>query len=61
LEITRIDDVRGFHESKTGTRKGGDVAGVARKYLEKKTGKQVVTWEKWRRKRVKKEIKKYRT
>jgi DNA-damage-inducible protein D len=42
-EITRVDDAQGFHESKTAARKGGEVAGTARKDLEKKTGKRVVT------------------
>jgi DNA-damage-inducible protein D len=42
-EITRVDDAQGFHESKTAARKGGEVAGTARKDLEKKTGKRVVS------------------
>lgn len=44
-EITKVDDAQGFHESKTAARKGGEVAGTARKDLEKKTGKQVVSPE----------------
>ena len=44
-EITRVDDAQGFHESKTAARKGGEVAGKARKDLEKKTGKRVVSPE----------------
>jgi DNA-damage-inducible protein D len=44
-EITRVDDVQGFHQSKTAARKGGEVAGKARKDLEKKTGKKVVSGE----------------
>jgi hypothetical protein len=44
-EITKVDDAQGFHESKTAARKGGEVAGPARKDLEKKTGKRVVTPE----------------
>jgi hypothetical protein len=44
-EITRVDDAQGFHQSKTAARKGGDVAGTARKDLEKKTGKKVVSGE----------------
>ena len=44
-EITRVDDARGFHESKHTARKGGEVAGKARKDLEKKTGKRVVSRE----------------
>jgi hypothetical protein len=42
-EITKVDDAQGFDESKTAARKGGEVAGTARKDLEKKTGKRVVT------------------
>jgi len=44
-EITRVDDAQGFDESKIAARKGGEVAGVARKDLEKKTGKKVVSPE----------------
>ncbi|PIP08724.1 MAG: phage antirepressor protein [Syntrophobacteraceae bacterium CG23_combo_of_CG06-09_8_20_14_all_50_8] len=44
-EITRVDDAQGFDESKTAARKGGEVAGMARKDLEKKTGKRVVSPE----------------
>jgi DNA-damage-inducible protein D len=44
-EITRVDDVQGFDESKEAARKGGEVAGTARKDLEKKTGKRVVSPE----------------
>jgi hypothetical protein len=44
-EITRVDDARGFQESKRAARKGGDVAGKARKDLEKKTRKKVVSPE----------------
>jgi hypothetical protein len=44
-EITRVDDVQGFDESKIAARKGGEVAGTARKDLEKKTGKRIVSPE----------------
>jgi DNA-damage-inducible protein D len=44
-EITRVDDVKGFHENKHAARKGGEVAGKARKDLEQKTGKHVVSRE----------------
>ena len=44
-EITRVDDARGFHESRHAARKGGGVAGKARKDLEQKTGKKVVSSE----------------
>ncbi|MEX2117489.1 MAG: phage antirepressor protein, partial [Bacteroidota bacterium] len=44
-EITRVDDAKGFPESRRATRKGGAVAGKARKDLERKTGKRVVSPE----------------
>jgi hypothetical protein len=44
-EITRVDDAKGFHESKHSARKGGEVAGKAREDLEKKTGRRVVSHE----------------
>jgi len=44
-EITRVDDAKGFHESKRAARKGGEVAGKARDDLEKKTGRRVVSRE----------------
>lgn len=44
-EITRVDDAKGFHESKHAARKGGEVAGKARKDLEIKTGRRVVSRE----------------
>ncbi len=44
-EITRVDDAKGFHESRHAARKGGGVAGKARKDLEQKTGKRVVSRE----------------
>ena len=44
-EITRVDDAKGFQESKRAAHKGGDVAGKARKDLERKTRKKVVSPE----------------
>ena len=44
-EITRVDDAKGFHESKHSARKGGEVAGKAREDLERKTGKRIVSKE----------------
>ena len=44
-EITRVDDAKGFLENKQAALKGGGVAGKARKDLEKKTGKKVVSQE----------------
>lgn len=43
MEITKVDDAQGFDESKAVARKGGEVAGTARKDPEKKTGKRVVS------------------
>jgi hypothetical protein len=42
-EITRNKDAQGFHESKDAACEGGDVAGKARKDLESRTGKRVVS------------------
>lgn len=42
-EITRNKDAQGFHESKNAAHEGGDVAGKARKDLESRTGKRVVS------------------
>ena len=42
-EITRVDDAKGFSENKRAAVKGGGVAGKARKDLEKKTGRKVVS------------------
>jgi hypothetical protein len=44
-EITRVDDAQGFEENRNAARKGGGVAGKARKDLEQKTGKRVVSSE----------------
>ncbi len=42
-QITRTDDARGIVQNKDAARRGGAVAGTARKQLEKETGKAVVT------------------
>jgi hypothetical protein len=42
-EITLNKDAQGFHESKDAAHQGGDVAGKARKDLEGRTGKRVVS------------------
>jgi hypothetical protein len=44
-EITRTRDTQGFPESKQAARAGGTVAGNARRELEKKSGRKVVTSE----------------
>jgi DNA-damage-inducible protein D len=42
-QIARSRDTRGFTENRRAAREGGSVAGHARKELEKKTGRKVVT------------------
>jgi hypothetical protein len=42
-EITRIKDAQGFTENQEAAQKGGEVAGNARKELEHKTGKSIIT------------------
>jgi hypothetical protein len=44
-EIARSRDTQGFEENKHAARQGGSVAGHARKELEKKTGRKVITSE----------------
>jgi len=44
-EITRKKDARGFKENKIAAKKGGKIAGDARKKLEIETGKKVVSEE----------------
>ena len=43
IQIARSRDTRGFSENKHAAHQGGSVAGHARKELEKKTGRKVVT------------------
>jgi len=42
-EITRVKDVKGFEPSRKAAREGGSVAGKARKELEQRTGRNVVS------------------
>jgi hypothetical protein len=42
-EITKNKNAQGFNEAIVAAKQGGEVAGIARKNLEKKTGKKVVT------------------
>lgn len=44
-EIVKTKNPKGFIENKKAARQGGNIAGNARKELEKKTGKEVVTRE----------------
>jgi hypothetical protein len=42
-EITRNKDAQGFRQNRTAAREGGTIAGAARKQLEAKSGRKVVT------------------
>jgi len=42
-EITKNKNAQGFNDAIIAAKRGGEVAGIARKNLEKKTGKKVVT------------------
>ena len=44
-EIARKDDAKGFEENKRAALSGGEVAGSARKDLETRTGRKIVTRE----------------
>ena len=47
-EIARTKDAQGFSENKKAAKEGGSVAGKARKDLEKKSGREVVTKENYK-------------
>ena len=42
-EVTRSKDAQGFEENKETSRKGGEIAGEARRLVEKRTGSRVVS------------------
>lgn len=42
-DISRVEKPKGFSESKEVARKGGEVAGIARKALEERTGRSVIS------------------
>ena len=42
-EITKTTNKQGFSENKTAAKEGGEIAGNARKQLERKTKKKIVT------------------
>ncbi|MSR77717.1 MAG: phage antirepressor protein [Candidatus Omnitrophica bacterium] len=44
-QITKIENPDGFHENRKIARRGGNVAGVARKKLEQETGRNVIARE----------------
>ncbi|MEK7064739.1 MAG: Bro-N domain-containing protein [Patescibacteria group bacterium] len=52
-EITRSKDTQGFAENKTAARKGGKIAGDARKKLETESGRKIVTSKNYLPKRIK--------
>jgi hypothetical protein len=47
-EISNQTELKGFEESKEVAKEGGSIAGNARKEIEEKTGKPVITGENWR-------------
>jgi hypothetical protein len=55
-EITRVKDAQGFGQSKKAAREGGTVAGTARKELEGRTGRKVVTSQNYLPERVPKRL-----
>lgn len=55
-EITKVRDANGFSENQEAARQGGGVAGKARKELEDKTGKKVVSQQNYLPKPVKRKI-----
>lgn len=54
-EIAQMRDAQGFSENKVAARLGGDIAGTARRSLEKETGKPVVSGANFLPKRAMKE------
>ncbi len=42
-QITKVEHPQGFHENKSVARRGGNVAGLARKKLEQETRQKVIT------------------
>lgn len=46
-EIAREEDAQGFKENHSAARSGGEVAGNARKDLEKRTGKKITSKKNW--------------
>ena len=42
-EIAVQNDARGFHQNKKAAREGGEIAGNARKELEQKSGRKVIS------------------
>jgi len=47
-EITRNTNAEGFNENKVAAKKGGKIAGDARKALEIESGKKVITSENYK-------------
>ena len=56
-KIAKVKDAKGFRENKDAAIEGGNVAGIARKELEKKTGENVVTSENYLPEKKTKELK----
>ncbi|MCK4662680.1 MAG: Bro-N domain-containing protein [Bacteroidales bacterium] len=56
-KISKVKDAKGFKENKEAAIEGGNVAGIARKELEKRTGERVVTSENYLPEKKTKELK----
>ena len=55
-EITGVNDSQGFNDLKKDAKTGGKIAGDAKKALEKKTGKKVVSEENYLQKEQKRVV-----
>ena len=56
-QITKVERPNGFHQNRKVARRGGNVAGVARRKLEHETGRNVVTRENYLQQRQNKKLK----
>jgi hypothetical protein len=56
-QITKVEHPDGFFENKTVARRGGNVAGVARKKLEQETQQKVISRENYLQKPQSKKLK----
>ena len=60
-QIARTDDAQGMNPNKDAARRGGGVAGTARKQLEKETGKGVMTHKNYLAPKIEKRVKKVKS
>ena len=56
-QITKVENPIGFGENKKVARRGGNVAGIARKKLEQETSHKVVTRENYLKKSMSRKLK----